>query len=207
MRCYHLLKYIFFLIFILLMTKMNGEGVDLSRYHNSWYHTGAGKIKSIIWYFTNILFFINPLVPFIGLKIRLLRLFGARIGKGMVIKPSVNIKYPWNLTIGNYVWIGENVWIDNLVMVSIGDNVCISQGAMLLCGNHNYKKATFDLIVGNIVIEDGAWIGAQSVVCPNVTIRSHAVLAVGSVANHSLDGYAVYQGNPAVKVRERSMSK
>ena len=108
-------------------------------------------------------------------------------------------------TIGNYVWIGENVWIDNLVEVSIGDNVCISQGAMLLCGNHNYKKATFDLMVGKIMIEEGAWVGAQSVVCPNVTIHSHAVLAVGSVASHHLEGYAVYQGNPAIKVRERNI--
>ena len=125
--------------------------------------------------------------------------------KGVVIKPSVNIKYPWNLKIGDYVWIGENVWIDNLVEVSIGDNVCISQGAMLLCGNHNYKKTSFDLMVGKIMIEAGAWVGAQSVVCPKVTIHSHAVLAVGSVASHDLDEYAVYQGNPAIKVRDRKI--
>ena len=81
----------------------------------------------------------------------------------MVIKPSVNIKYPWRLTIGSFVWIGEGVWIDNLENVVIGDNVCISQGAMLLCGNHNYKKTTFDLIVGSITLEDGVWVGAQSV--------------------------------------------
>lgn len=118
-----------------------------------------------MWYFTNIFFFLNPIVPLVDLKVKLLRLFGAKVGKGVVIKPSVNIKYPWNLKIGNYVWIGENVWIDNLVEVSISDNVCISQGAMLLCGNHNYKKTSFDLMVGKIMIEEGAWVGAQSVVC------------------------------------------
>lgn len=100
------------------------------------------------------MFFINcSWNPSSSLRIRLLRLFGARMGKGVVIKPSVNIKYPWNLSIGDYSWIGENVWIDNLTHVAIGSNVCISQGAMLLCGNHDYKRPTFDLMVKPIVIE------------------------------------------------------
>ena len=104
---------------------------------------------------------------------------------------------------GDYTWIGENVWIDNLVKVRIGSNVCLSQGAMLLCGNHNYKKSTFDLMVGEIIIEDGAWIGAMSTVCPGVTCKSHSVLSVNSVANKDLEAYYVYQGTPAQKVRGR----
>lgn len=182
----------------------NGK-VDLSKYDNSWYHTGAGRLKCILWYFANILFLQNPLNPLIGLKVRLLRLFGAKIGNGVVIKPSVNIKYPWNLRIGDHVWIGENVWIDNLSQVTIGDNVCISQGAMLLCGNHDYKKTTFDLMTGDITLRQGSWVGAQAVVCPGVTLHSHAVLGVGSVASHDLEAYSVCRGNPAVKVRERKM--
>ena len=187
------------------MLYKNTNTVDLSLYNNAWYNTGASVIKRTLWYFANSAILNNSFIPFSRIKIKVLRLFGAEIGKGVVIKPSVNIKYPWNLKVGNYVWIGENVWIDNLVEVSIGDNVCISQGAMLLCGNHNYKKTTFDLMVGKIIIEEGAWVGAQSVVCPHVTIHSHAVLAVGSVASHHLEGYAVYQGNPAIKVRERNI--
>ena len=110
---------------------------DLSKYNNDWYQPGAGKIKIALWYMTNALFLINPLNPFSSLKVFFLRLFGARIGKGVVIKQSVNIKYPWRLSIGDYTWIGERVWIDNLANVSIGKNCCLSQGAMLLCGNHN----------------------------------------------------------------------
>lgn len=178
---------------------------DLSLYNNTWYNPGGGTLKCVLWYFINILFFINPLNPFSGIKVRLLHLFGAKIGKGVVIKPRVNIKYPWNLSIGDYSWIGENVWIDNLAMVSIGSNVCISQGAMLLCGNHDYKRPTFDLMVKPIVIEDGAWIGAQSTVCPGVTMHSHSVLAVGSVASKDLMPFSIYRGNPAVKVAERVM--
>ena len=96
-------------------------------------------------------------------------------------------------------------WLDNLAKVSIGNNVCISQGALLLCGNHNYKKSTFDLIVGEITIEDGAWVGAQSVVCPGVKMKSHSILSVGSVASSDLDEYCIYKGIPAEKVRERSI--
>lgn len=180
--------------------------VDFSQYNNSWYYTGGNSIKRTAWYFINALFFINPLNPVSGIKVVLLRLFGARIGKGVVIKPSVNIKYPWNLSVGDYTWIGENVWIDNLVSVTIGSNVCISQGAMLLCGNHNYKKSTFDLMVGKIVLEDGCWVGAQATVCLGVTVHSHAVLGVASVANHDLEAYSIYQGNPAQKVRDRIIS-
>ena len=159
---------------------------DLSLYDNSWYHIGAGNFKNILWYFCNILFVKCSLQPLSVIKVRLLRLFGAKIGKGVVIKPGVNIKYPWNLSIGDYSWIGENVWIDNLAKVKIGNNVC-------------------DLMVKPIVIEDGAWVGAQSTVCPGVTMHLHSVLAVGSIASKDLMPYSIYRGNPAVKVAERVM--
>ena len=178
---------------------------DLSKYDNSWYQPG-GAIKRLLWIWVNAVFFNNGLALFNSFKIILLRLFGASIGVGVVIKPSVSIKYPWFLSIGNYVWIGENVWIDNLTNVTIGDNACLSQGVMLLTGNHNYTKPTFDLIIGEINLEEGVWLGAQSVVCPGVTCKSHSVLAVGSMAIKNLEAYSIYQGNPAMKVRERKIS-
>ncbi len=175
----------------------------LSSFNNDWYSPKAGGIKRLLWYFTNVLFFINPLNPSSFLKKLLLRLFGTKIGKGVVIKPAVNIKYPWLLRIGDYTWIGEHVWIDNLVEIEIGNNVCISQGAMLLTGNHDYKKKSFDLVTGKIVLEDGVWIGSKSIVCPGITCSSHAVLSVNSVATKNLNSYCIYQGNPAQKIRER----
>ena len=102
------------------------------------------------WYFINVIFFKSSFFPFNFLKIFLLQLFGCSLGKGVVIKPNVNIKYPWKLSLGNYVWIGESVWIDNLDNVTIGNHVCISQGAILICGSHNYKKQSFDLITKEI---------------------------------------------------------
>jgi putative colanic acid biosynthesis acetyltransferase WcaF len=176
---------------------------DLARFNNSWYKTGGRPLKKVAWYFVNELVFKTGLLPINGLKTSLLRAFGARVGQGVVIKPCVNIKYPWRLTIGNHCWLGEEVWIDNLDNVTIGDHCCLSQGAMLLCGSHNYKLPTFDLLIGPITLEDGAWVGAKALVCPNVTLGSHAVLAAGSVATQDLPAYTISQGNPAVVKRGR----
>ena len=175
----------------------------LVNYDNLYYKPGKSKLLRFIWYLLNIILFKSSLFPFSKLKVFLLRLFGSNVGRKVNIKPSVNIKYPWQLTIGDYVWIGENVWIDNLDDVTISSNSCISQGAMLLCGNHNYKSESFDLITGKIVLEEGVWIGAKSIVCPGVTCHSHAVLSAGSIATHDLEAYFVYQGNPAKKIRQR----
>lgn len=176
---------------------------DLSSYDNSWFSPKAGWIKRTFWYYTNQLIFNHGLFPISSFKIIILKLFGAKMGNGVTIKPSVNIKYPWLLKVGDHVWIGENVWIDNLTSVEIGNNVCLSQGAMLLTGNHNYKLSTFDLIVKEIILEDGVWIGARSMVCPGITCFAHSILSVNSVATGNLDSYGIYQGNPAVKIKNR----
>jgi len=178
---------------------------DLSSYNNDWYQPGS-RLKILCWYFINVLFFINPLNPISSLKVFFLKFFGAKIGSGVVIKPGVRIKYPWLLTIGNHCWIGESVWIDNLDKVKIEDHVCISQGALLLCGNHNYKSTSFDLFVAPITLKEGSWVGAKSIVTPGVTLESHAVLSVSSVATTNLEPYSIYQGNPAVKVKPRQFN-
>ena len=165
---------------------------DLSKYDNSWYKPGSA-IKRTTWYFVNILFFINPLNPSSGIKKLLLKMFGAKIASGVVIKPAVNIKYPWKLTVGENTWIGENVWIDNLDEVKIGKNCCLSQGVMLLCGNHNYKNERFDLMTGAITLEDGVWLGAQSMLTPHSVCKSHAVLSVQSVGSGTLEAYSIYR--------------
>ena len=187
---------------------MNNERtkVDLSRFDNTaTFDPGAGFIKRTLWYFTNAMFFLNPMFPFRSPKPALLRLFGAKVGKGVVIHPAVNIKFPWKLTIGNNSWIGQHVWLDNLDSLTIGNNVVISQGAMIIQGSHDYKKIDYPTYSRPVVLEDGSWIGAGAIVTLGVTAHTHAVLAVGSVATKDLDAYMIYQGNPAKPVRERVM--
>ena len=158
------------------------------------------------WYFINVIFFKSSFFPFNFLKIFLLQLFGCSLGKGVVIKPNVNIKYPWKLSLGNYVWIGESVWIDNLDNVTIGNHVCISQGAILICGSHDYKKPSFDLITKEIILNDGVWVGTKSIILPGVVAESHAILSAGSVMSKNLENYTIYRGNPAKKVGLRTIT-
>ena len=184
---------------------MMNRSVRLDKYNNDFYYPG-GKIKRIVWYFINMVFF-KTMLPFPSqIKVSLLRFFGAKVKKNVVIKPNVNIKYPWFLSVGNNVWIGENVWIDNLTDVTIKDDVVLSQGCYLLTGSHNYKKETFDLKIDNIILEDGVWIGAKATVSPGVKCQTHSILSLGSVAAQDLDSYAIYQGNPAMKKKKRIIS-
>ena len=178
---------------------------DLSQYDNSWYSPKAGVLKRILWMLISFLFFEHSLSVGSAWKVKILRLFGAKVGEGVVIKPTVQIKYPWLLKVGDYTWIGEKVWIDNLVRVEIGSHACLSQGAMLLTGNHNFKKSTFDLMVGEIKIEDGAWIGAKAMVAPGVTCGSHSILTVMAVATKDMEAYGIYSGIPAEKIKTRTI--
>lgn len=183
------------------MNEMTSK-TDLSSYSNLDYNPGPA-IKVLLWYVTNHLFFKSYWLPFQRPKRFLLRLFGAKLGKGIVLKPGINIKYPWFLKVGNNCWIGEDVWIDNLASVIIEDHVCVSQGAFLLTGSHNYKRSSFNLILKPIRLEEGSWLGAKSVVCQGVTVGANAILSVNSVAYKDLEPCGIYRGNPAIKIRER----
>jgi putative colanic acid biosynthesis acetyltransferase WcaF len=175
---------------------------ELKEFDNTSYQPGS-MAKRSLWYVANVLFF-NTSVPFPNsLKRMLLRIFGAKIGMGVILKPKINIKYPWMLSVGNHSWIGEGVWIDNLGNVEIGANCCLSQGVMLLCGNHNFSVSGFDLTVKEITLEEGVWLGAKSTVTQGVTCYSHSVLTVGSVASKDLEAYSINRGNPAEKIKSR----
>jgi putative colanic acid biosynthesis acetyltransferase WcaF len=186
-------------------TDSSVHSTRLDLFDNSDFHPGS-ILKRLLWALLSGLFFQNWIPWPSQLKSTLLRIFGAQIGEGLILKPRVTIKYPWKLRIRDHVWIGENVWIDNLAEISIGSHVCISQGALLLCGNHDFKKSTFDLITRPIDLEDGVWIGAKCVVAPGVTCRSHSVLSLGSVATKDLKAWTVYQGNPATAKKPRSQN-
>jgi len=185
----------------------HGQGrTDLSRFNNDWFDEGASKFKWALWFLFNAAFVYNPWNPFSGLRKAVLRLFGAKIGKGVIVKPRVQVKFPWNLEIGDHCWIGEAAWIENQGKVTIGNHCCLSQGATIMTGNHNYKKATFDLIVQDVVLEDGVWIGSNAMVTQGVRCGSHAVLGVQSVASKDLEPYTIYGGSPCQALRKRDLA-
>ncbi len=183
---------------------MSNKKVDLSLFDPSEYSYGASKYKFYLWHLVNTLIFRNGLLGSSKVRVWILRKFGAKIGNNVAMnKPNINIKYPWKLTIGDNSWIGENSWIYNMDEIVIGANVNVSQGVFLLTGNHNYKSIRFEVFTKPIHIEEGVFLGANSVVCPGVTCHKYSILTVNSVATKDLDDSGIYTGNPAVKVRTR----
>lgn len=181
------------------------QSVNLKKaFNKTGFNTGASIFKLGCWYLTSLIFFRSGLMPFSIILVSLLRLFGAKIGKDVRIKPSIFIRYPWKLVIGDHCWLAD-CYLDNLDFVTLGKHVCISQQAMLLTGNHDYNSIDFELCCSTINLEDGTWIGARAIVCPGTTSFSHAVLCAGAVAQTNLDAYFIYQGNPAVSVRKRNI--
>jgi putative colanic acid biosynthesis acetyltransferase WcaF len=179
--------------------------VRLDSYDQRGYSPHASVARRTAWYVIHALFFDSWLLPWTAPKVWLLRAFGAQVGRGIVIKPRVRIKYPWLLSVGDFAWIGEGVWIDNLAAVTIGAHACVSQDAYLLTGNHDYHDVRFGLMTVPIRIEDGAWVGARAIVCPGANLCRMSVLTAGSVLASTTDEYGIYRGNPAVFVKRRSI--
>ena len=185
-----------------MMNRPN-EFVRLDKYA-SFHNRGRAYWIEALWIVIQALTF-SSFVPGSHWRVILLRIFGAHIGGGVVIKPRVRVKFPWRLEVGNHSWIGENVWIDNLAQVTIGMHCCVSQGAYLCTGSHNWSDIEFSLITRPIQIQDGAWIAARAVVAPGVTVGIGAVLGLGSVATGNLDAGWIYHGLPAVALRRREL--
>jgi putative colanic acid biosynthesis acetyltransferase WcaF len=143
----------------------------------------------------------NPLQVSAGLRAAVLRLFGARIGRGTLIR-NIRVKYPWNLEVGDRCWIGEGVWFHNQDRLTIGADTVISQETFVTTGSHEVAR-TMHLKTRPVRIGDGVWLTSRCIVQMGVEIGGNAVVTPGSVVHRSLEGGAVYGGNPAVLLRGR----
>jgi putative colanic acid biosynthesis acetyltransferase WcaF len=156
-----------------------------------------------LWWFTQAtLFNLSPQVLY-GWRRWLMRLFGARIGRGVMLRPSVEITYPWKVSIGDWSWVGDNVTLYSLGEIEIGENVVISQNSYLCTGSHDFTKSSFDIYAGKVVIEPESWIAADVFVAPGVRIGRGAVVGARSTVLHDLPSMMVCHGNPARPVRSR----
>lgn len=176
--------------------------MKLQRYDNRKFDRGSAVWIETLWGTVQGMFF-STWLPGSAWRVEILRIFGAKIGTGVNIKPHVRIKFPWRLSVGDYSWIGENAWIDNLDQVTIGSNVCISQGVYICTGSHDYKDETFRLVTKAVSIEDESWIAAFSKIAPGVTVRKRSVVAFGAVLTKDTRENSVYAGNPAEFIRSR----
>ncbi len=179
--------------------------VRLDRFDNRWYSPVRPFPIRLAWFLVGLPLLRSPLNPSSALRAILLRIFGARLGRGVVLKPGIRVKYPWLLSIGDHSWVGEDCWIDNLAPVAIGSHVCVSQGAYLCTGNHDWSDPAFGLILGPVTLRDGAWVGARAVICPGVELGECAVAAAGSIVTKSIPPFEIHAGNPASFVRTRTL--
>jgi putative colanic acid biosynthesis acetyltransferase WcaF len=177
--------------------------MNLSTFNNAGFERGAGRCKELAWLALRSFFFEHSVMPWYGLRRRILRTFGARLSPNVVIKPGVKITFPWRLTVGENSWLGEECWLLNLAPISIGKNVCISQRAFLCTGSHDWSKESFDLITRPITVEDNAWICANAFVAPGVTIGDGTVITAGSVVTKDMPSGMICSGNPCAPVKPR----
>ena len=157
-----------------------------------------------LWWFTDFFFFKPSPQIMYGWRRFLLRLFGAKIGKSVIIRPSVTITYPWKISIGDYSWIGDNVELYSLGEIEIGKNVVISQKSYLCAASHNYTKEDFPIWSKKITIEDECWLATDVYVAPGVTIGNGTVVGARSSVFKNLPAARICFGNPATVIRKRS---
>ena len=176
------------------MTRMRLDLFDASRNLDR----GRPAWFEVVWYLVKVVFFLSALPWPSALKRALLRVFGAKVGPGVVIKPRVNVHFPWRLEVGAHSWLGEEVFILNFDPVRIGSQACVSQRVLLCTGNHDFRDEKFSFRSAPITVGDGAWVGASVFVGPGVEIGDEAVVTAGSVVLKSLPAGRICSGNPAV---------
>lgn len=177
---------------------------DLSTFKVPTEFRGGGKFKVQLWGLVQYFLF-NPSPQFMyGYRNFLLKLFGAKIGKNVLIRSSVKITYPWKLFIGNNTWIGEDCYIYNLANITIGSNVSIAHRNFFNTGGHEYEKTTFDIFAKPITIHDQVWITSEVYISPGVTISKGAVIGVRSVVFNDVPEGVVCYGNPAKIIKDRN---
>jgi len=133
----------------------------------------------------------------------LLRFFGAKIGKSVIIRPTARITYPWNLTIGDYSWVGDDVCLYTLGKINIGQNAVISQRSYLCTGTHDYRSNNFDIVAKPIFIEESTWVATDVYIAPGVTIGRGAVVGARSSVYSNIPPEMICIGSPAKPIKHR----
>lgn len=164
---------------------------------------GKSILTVQLWRFVQSIFFkISPQFLY-GWRRFLLRLFGAKIGKNVIIRPSVTVTYPWKISVGDNSWIGDDVVLYSLGEIIIGSNTVISQKSYLCAGSHNYRKIDFPILEERIEISDECWLATDVFVAPGVKVNKQCVIgARSSVYEDMPEGWVCY-GNPAKPIKKR----
>ncbi|MFH4969229.1 putative colanic acid biosynthesis acetyltransferase [Gaetbulibacter sp. M240] len=181
----------------------NFQNLNLYRTPNDF--RGKSKFTVQFWWVIYALFFRTSPQVFYGWRRFLLRCFGSKIGKGVIIRPSVQITYPWKVSIGDYSWVGDDVVLYSLGEIQIGANSVISQRSYICTGTHDYTKSNFPIYSKKIVIDNGCWIATDVFVGPGITIKEGTVVGARSSVFKDLDSFSIYAGSPAKFIKKRTI--
>lgn len=154
------------------------------------------------WIVQSTLFGCSPQFMY-GWRRFLLRAFGAKIGKNVIIRPSARVTYPWKLSVGDDSWIGDDVVLYTLGTIDIGNDVVISQRSYLCTGSHDYSKRAFDIYQKPIYILPESWLATDVFVAPGVTIGRGAVVGARSTVLFDVPEDTISVGTPAKIVGTR----
>jgi len=175
----------------------------LEQWDDSGYDYGRPKFLVFLWFLCqDTLFRFSP-VPFYGFRKWLLRLFGCKIGKGVIIRPRARFHYPWRIEIRDHSSIGDDVWLYSIGSIKIGSQTVISQKSFLCTAGHDYRDPRFKTTVAPIVIGNGVWIAADVFVAPGVTIWDNSVIGARSSVFFDMPAGMVCYGNPCQPVKRR----
>jgi putative colanic acid biosynthesis acetyltransferase WcaF len=178
------------------------EPIDLSASGPGNFRRSRGRAIEALWMVVEVLLVSNPLQISSALRAWALRLFGARVGTNVILRPRIRVKFPWTLRIGDNCWIGEGVWIHNQGLVTIEDDTVVSQETFITTGSHDIYRS-MDLVIKPVIIRRGAWLTTRCIVLQGVEVGQNTVVTPGSVVHKSLLPDGVYGGNPAAFIRDR----
>jgi len=179
--------------------------VDLRNYDQSWFERGRPDWYVLLWWLVQAIVFPITPQPMNSIRCLVLRWFGAKIGKGVLIRPTARFTYPWKVEIGDYSWIGDNVVFYSLDRISIGDHCVISQKSYLCTGSHDFSDRAFRLETNEITIGHGVWIATDCFIAPGVQIGSNAVIGTRSTVLKSMPTQTVCWGSPCRSQYMREM--
>lgn len=175
---------------------------DLSRFAGTARGRAAWRAQ-LWWLFQALCVLPTPQFMFAWRRLALIW-FGAKIGKRVLIRPGVRVTYPWHLTVGDDVWIGDNVTLYSVADILIGPHSVISQEAYLCAGTHDHREVSFPFVSAPIRIADECWIAARAFIGPGVEVGHAAVIGAGSIVTTNVDAETIVAGNPAKVVGKRT---
>lgn len=186
-----------------MSTGDNARVQDLGRFRLPEGFRGRSPFVVQLWWLVQALLFRPSPQIFYGWRRWLMRAFGANIGDGVLLRPTVVTTYPWKVTIGRNAWVGDNATLYSLGPIVIGDNAVVSQEAYLCTGTHDYGDSAFRIYAEQITIEAEAWVAARAFISPGITVGAGAVVAACSTVTKNVDPMSIVAGTPARKIGER----